>query len=129
MPFALSKDYFERFENELKSKINFQKKEIKPLRYTYTKTQVFSIAASIILILGIGFLFLKPTKTVNIEQQLASISMSEIDVYITQHQAEFSTEIVTETIDETSVDVNQLENEIIESQIKNLPIEDLKNYL
>jgi hypothetical protein len=129
MPFALPKDYFERIENELKSKIDFQKKEIKPLRYTYTKTQVFSIAASIILILGIGFLFLKPTKTVNIEQQLATISINEINAYIMQHQAEFSTDIVTETIDETSIDVNQLENEIIESQINNLPIEDLKNYL
>jgi hypothetical protein len=46
-----------------------------------------------------------------------------------QHQAEFSTDIVTETIDETSIDVIQLENEIIESQINNLPIEELKNYL
>ena len=129
MPFVLPIGYFEGLENALKAKIEIQKKEIKPLRVTRTKTQVFSIAASIILFLGIGFLFLKPTKTINVEQQLAQISTNEINAYILQHQAEFTTDIATETIDETSVDVNKLENEIIESQINNLSKEDLKNYL
>lgn len=129
MPFALPIDYFEGLENELKAKIEIPKKEITPLRVTRTKTQVFSIAASIILFLCIGFLFLKPTKTINVEQQLAQISTNEINAYILQHQAEFTTDIATETIDETSVDVNKLENEIIESQINNLSKEDLKNYL
>jgi len=129
MPFALPIGYFEGLENALKAKIEIQKKEITPLRVTRTKTQVFSIAASIILFLGIGFLFLKPTKTINVEQQLAQISTNEINAYILQHQAEFTTDIATETIDETSVDVNKLENEIIESQINNLSKEDLKNYL
>ena len=129
MPFALPIGYFEDLENELKAKIEIPKKEITPLRVTRTKTQVFSIAASIILFLGIGFLFLKPTKTINVEQQLAQISTNEINAYILQHQAEFTTDIATETIDETSVDVNKLENEIIESQINNLSKEDLKNYL
>jgi hypothetical protein len=129
MPFDSPIGYFEGLENELKSKIEIQKKEIKPLRVTRPKTQVFSIAASIILFLGIGFLFLKPTKTINVEQQLAKISTNEINAYILQHQAEFTTDIATETIDETSVDVNKLENEIIESQINNLSKEDLKNYL
>ena len=129
MPFALPIGYFEGLENELKAKIEIPKKEITPLRVTRTKTQVFSIAASIILFLGIGFLFLKPTKTINVEQQLAQISTNEINAYILQHQAEFTTDIATETIDETSVDVNKLENEIIESQINNLSKEDLKNYL
>ena len=129
MPFALPKDYFQDFENELKTKIEIEKKEIKPLRLTHTKTQVFSIAASIILFLGLGFVFLKPTKTINIEQQLTTISINEINAYIMQHQAEFATDIVTESIDETTVDVNKLENEIIESQINDLTKEDLKNYL
>jgi hypothetical protein len=129
MPFDLPIGYFEGLENELKAKIEIQKKEIKPLRATRPKTQVFSIAASIILFLGIGFLFLKPTKTINVEQQLAKISTNEINAYILQHQAEFTTDIATEMIDETSVDVNKLENEIIESQIDNLSKEDLKNYL
>ena len=110
MPFALPIGYFEGLENELKAKIEIPKKEITPLRVTRTKTQVFSIAASIILFLGIGFLFLKPTKTINVEQQLAQISTNEINAYILQHQAEFTTDIATETIDETSVDVNKLEN-------------------
>jgi hypothetical protein len=61
MPFALPIGYFEGLENELKAKIEIQKKEIKPLRATRPKTQVFSIAASIILFLGIGFLFLVHT--------------------------------------------------------------------
>lgn len=129
MPFALPKDYFQDFENELKTKIEIKKKEIKPLRLTHTKTQVFSIAASIILFLGLGFMFLKPTKTINIEQQLTTISINEINAYIMQHQVEFATDIVTESIDETNVDVNKLENEIIESQINDLTKEDLKNYL
>ena len=129
MPFALPKDYFQDFENELKTKIEIEKKEIKPLRLTHTKTQVFSIAASIILFLGLGFMFLKPTKTINIEQQLTTISINEINAYIMQHQVEFATDIVTESIDETNVDVNKLENEIIESQINDLTKEDLKNYL
>ena len=129
MPFALPKDYFQDFENELKTKIEIEKKEIKPLRLTHTKTQVFSIAASIILFLGLGFMFLKPTKTINIEQQLTTISINEINAYIMQHQVEFATDIVTESIDEINVDVNKLENEIIESQINDLTKEDLKNYL
>jgi hypothetical protein len=129
MPFALPKDYFQDFENELKTKIEIEKKEIKPLRLTHTKTQVFSIAASIILFLGLGFMFLKPAKTINIEQQLTTISINEINAYIMQHQVEFATDIVTESIDETNVDVNKLENEIIESQINDLTKEDLKNYL
>lgn len=129
MPFALPKDYFQDFENELKTKIEIEKKEIKPLRLTHTKTQVFSIAASIILFLGLGFMFLKPTKTINIEQQLTTISINEINAYIMQHQVEFATDVVTESIDETNVDVNKLENEIIESQINDLTKEDLKNYL
>jgi hypothetical protein len=129
MPFALPIGYFEGLETELKAKIEIQKKGITPLRVIRTKTQVFSIAASIILFLGIGFLFLKPTKTINVEQQLAQISTNEINAYILKHQAEFTTDIATETIDETSVDVNKLENEIIESQINNLSKEDLKNYL
>ena len=129
MSFALPKDYFQDFENELKTKIEIEKKEIKPLRLTHTKTQVFSIAASIILFLGLGFMFLKPTKTINIEQQLTTISINEINAYIMQHQVEFATDIVTESIDETNVDVNKLENEIIESQINDLTKEDLKNYL
>ena len=129
MPFALPKDYFQEFENELKTKTEIEKKEIKPLRLTHTKTQVFSIAASIILFLGLGFMFLKPTKTINIEQQLTTISINEINAYIMQHQVEFATDIVTESIDETNVDVNKLENEIIESQINDLTKEDLKNYL
>lgn len=129
IPFDIPANYFDGLEYEIAQKIDFPKKEIAPLRVHRKKYQTMSMAASIILFLGLGFQFLKPTNKINVEQQLSKISTTEIDAYIQQHQTEFSTDLATETFDASEVDVNKLENEIIESQIINLSEEDLKNYL
>jgi hypothetical protein len=88
-----------------------------------------SMAASILFFIGLGFLMFNQTSKPSVEQQLATISSVEIENYIQAHQMEFDTDLVLEGIDESRVDVQTLESEIIENQLNTISEEELSSYI
>lgn len=96
-----------------------------------------AIAASILIILTFSFYMFNTSSTeskqalVNhtIESQLDKLTVTEVDDYIQQNQSEFISDINTELPEDSDIDINKLENEILDSQLKNFTTEELSNYL
>ena len=112
MPYDLPVGYFDEFEKTLHKHIGVNKPEMKPHRKVSPVFSYMSIAASIVLILGISFWMMRMGNKPSVEQQLATISNAEIQSYIASHQAEFGNEIALENVDESLIDVSALEQEV-----------------
>ena len=154
----IPKDYFVQFENQLSTSIfidqlpkanpqtipvgyfdqfhaNLMKHEsIKPavphgLKVTSRRFNPMAMAASILFLLGIGFLFFNQSKPVGVEQQVATLSASEIENYIQEHQVEFDADITTDYIDPNNVDIQKLEEEIYNNNLNQLSQDDIEAYL
>ena len=85
-----------------------------------------SVAASVLLMLGLGFLMMGRPETGSVEQELAVLSKAEIEAYIQNHQAEFDTDLSADLPDEQEVDLQQLERDVLD---RALTEEDLQDYL
>lgn len=96
-----------------------------------------AIAASILIILTFSFYIFNTSSAeskqalVNhtIESQLDKLPVTEVDDYIQQNQSEFISDINTELLEDSDIDLNKLENEILDGQLKNFTTEELSNYL
>ncbi|HPI54604.1 MAG TPA: hypothetical protein PLU10_07905 [Chitinophagaceae bacterium] len=138
-PFQVPAGYFEEFEMNLKAKLN---DETKPtiLQVKRFKWSTLALAASVLLFVTIGFSLFNSNsvnttnlasmhQAAKIDNALNAITPQEIDAYIKLHQSEFSADLSLETNENINVDLNLLEQEIMESQLKNLTVEELNTYL
>lgn len=128
-PYQVPAQYFEISYATLLNSIKAQHNKpatLKPLRGKYRH---FAIAASITLILSMGFFMITTTSHTNIEQQIAALPSTEIEAYIQEHQVEFNSDIVFETPESNLIDEQKLEGEILEQHLEGISEEELKNYL
>jgi len=124
-PLSVPSSYFDTQHDQIMSKI----KTNAPTQIGTRRFAPLSMAASILFFIGLGFLMFNQTSKPSVEQQLATISSSEIENYIQSHQLEFDTDLVLEGIDESRVDFQTLENEIIENQLNTISKEELSSYI
>ncbi|MBK7689677.1 MAG: hypothetical protein IPJ31_00645 [Bacteroidetes bacterium] len=129
VPYQLPANYFEKLADEVLLKSSKSLK-IGPLRGTRTFYGKLSIAASLFIILSISFLLMfHNTKTENVENQLALVSDAEINNYIQTHSFEFENELTFQSIDESKIDLNKLENDIYNSYFDDISEEEINNFL
>lgn len=130
MPMELPPSYFSQFESTLQSKLKTQTPELKPMRKVSPMFSFVSIAASIVLVLGLAFWMMNQHRTLSVEQQLARISTSEIQAYMNAHQEEFGTEVSFENVEESQIDIMSLEQEVYGNfDLNNMSSEELKKYV
>lgn len=118
--YELPPNYFQHLPDQIIQKAK-QGRNIHPMRKVSPIFASISIAASIVMILSISFLFLRAPSSLNTEQKLAMISKSELELYINNNPQEFSDELTYATLDETEVDLNSLEEDVF----KQIPLSDL----
>ncbi|MBL7767131.1 MAG: hypothetical protein JNJ58_13610 [Chitinophagaceae bacterium] len=127
-PYTLPQGYFDTLLPSVQQKIS----PAPVLTYTSKRrwTTTLSLAASLLLFISIGFgLLLQPGKpAMNVEQELSSLTSSEIDAYIQSHQSEFDTDLALLEMDDSKIDIPKLESEIIESQLNRLSDEEINAY-
>lgn len=124
-PLSVPNAYFETQHEQIMSLV----KTNAPTQIGSRRFAPMSMAASILFFIGLGFLMFNQTSKPSVEQQLAAISSTEIENYIQAHQLEFDTDLVLEGIDESRVDVQTLESEIIENQLNTISEEELSSYI
>ena len=129
--FSVPTNYFDNLTEQIVAK-SIKENTIRPFSIVRTYYSKMAIAASLIMILGIGFLMISQknihTKN-NIEAQLAKIPDAEINKYIQEHAYEFDHQLSYQKIDESNIDLKKLENDIYNSYFENISDEELKNYL
>ncbi len=128
-PYQVPVHYFDELADEIISKNPYTSK-ISPLRATRTFYGKLSIAASLFIFLSIGFLLMfHSSNTAKIENQLAQVSDAEINNYMQAHAYEFENEMSFQSIDESKVDFNKLENDIYNSYFESISNEEINNFL
>lgn len=128
-PFHKPADYFETLSDVVVTK-SVKVNRINPLRATRTFYGKMAVAASLFVLLAIGFLLMTQTSAPkNVETQLAQISDTEIDNYIQDHAYEFDNHISYQLIDESNIDINKLENDIYNSYFDNITEDEINNFL
>lgn len=128
-PYQLSAQYFDQFSAKVLAKA-VQASRLNPLRATRTFYSKMSIAASLLIILSIGFLLMTgKTSHANLENQLAQISDSEIEAYIQEHSYEFDNHISYQGIDESKIDIKKLESDIYNDYFESISEEEINNFL
>lgn len=129
VPYDLSADYFTLQHDAIMRQTAGSAQPMSPLRMTLRRLAPLSMAASIALLLGIGYLFMNPSRTVSVEQQVAALSPAEIESYIQQHQLEFDTDLSVDILDDNQVDLRQLESDILDQNLNSLSEEELSSYI
>lgn len=129
VPYQLPANYFNNLTDDIILKSSKSLK-IGPLRGTRTFYEKLSIAASLFIILSLSFMLMfHNTKIGNMENQLALVSDVEINNYIQAHSYEFENELSFQSIDESKIDLNKLENDIFNSYFDDISDEEIKNFL
>lgn len=118
--FAVPENYFDKLPEQLIRKVK-QDVRIVPMRKVSPVFSRMSIAASILLILGIGFLFMQGKVNISAEQRLAQVSELDLEQYFNTHSLEFAGDLSYNYINESELDLNSLENDVI----NNLPLDEL----
>lgn len=129
MPYQVPDNYFEQLSEQVISNIPIEKPVLKPLRGTNHTFAYLSMAATILLFVGLSFIFLSQKNTPSVEQQLSMMPDTEVNNYIKNHQNEFETDVVLDVLDESHIDLNSLEAEIIDKQLNNLSDEEIASFI
>lgn len=85
-----------------------------------------SVAASVLFMLGIGFLMMGRPAQAGVEQELAMLSKAELEAYIHNHQTEFDSDLSADFPEEQDVDLQQLEHDVLDRALNE---EDLQDFL
>lgn len=129
VPYDLPVDYFEQFPKVIITKTQ-DAKSLQPLRVTRTLYSKIAMAASLLIILSLGFLFItQPVNHADVETQLAQISDADINTYIQKHAYEFESHLTFQSIDESKIDLNKLENDIYNAYFDNITDDEINQFL
>ncbi len=129
MPYAVPEYYF----SELSDQINSKVKTGSNSAFIQTFLPRLSLAATVLLFMVISLkIFLNPAHTMqansSVENQLASISDEEFNQYLIHHQAEIESSLVVVNVDESAIDLQKLEFEMLDHTFNNVSDEELINY-
>ncbi|MEZ5047051.1 MAG: hypothetical protein R2831_08660 [Chitinophagaceae bacterium] len=130
-PYEMPAGYFENFEVELAKKIDDEKNTpaLRPIRNVNYIKRTLSIAASILLILQLSFTLLQSKHQASIEQKLATISNDEIQSFLNKHEFEFELANNSEPLTLPNEVIDQLEDELFQKQLNEVPIEEFDNFI
>jgi hypothetical protein len=128
-PQAIPNQYFDQFLVNLMNQREFKSNASPTLHVRSTRLRILSMAASIALFIGIGFSFLSQPKSLSVEHQIATLSTSEIENYIQQHQTEFDIDLSVDYIDPNQVDLPRLEDEVLNNPINQLSQDEIDEFL
>lgn len=133
MPYEVPASYFTELPSEINRKLPQPTSSLSPLILTRKWAIKLSMAASILLFLGIAFkTMIAPSHTnqvaANLESQLSAVSDAEIQQYLIEHQNEVESNLAIESVDENTIDLNTLESDVIDHTFNSISDEELLKY-
>jgi len=131
MPYTVPDDYFTAFPVQVFASIKHSDKPLTPLTFSRRAIAKLSLAATLLLFLGIAFgglIFPSESQSLSAEYQLATIPDEEITQYLLEHKAEIENNIAFEPIETSKLDLQKLENEIFDNTLNKISDEELLNY-
>lgn len=133
LPYEVPDTYFSELSTEISRKLPISAPSLKPLILTRKWVIKFSMAASILLFVGIAFkTIIAPVQAnqvaSNLETQLSTVSDDEIQQYLLLHQNEVDANLAIESVDENNFDLNKLESEVLENTMNSISDEELSKY-
>jgi len=129
MPYDVPAHYFSELPAQVNATINVVPTSVF-LRVLISR---LTLAATILLFMGISLnIFMNPVHTrhanASLETQLAIVSDAEVDQYLLLHQAAIESSLALVNIDESSIDLQKLEVEMLDYTFNNVSDEELLNY-
>lgn len=129
MPYDVPANYFSELPAQVNATINVVPTSVF-LRVLISR---LTLAATILLFMGISLnIFMNPVRTrhanASLETQLAIVSDAEVDQYLLLHQAAIESSLALVNIDESSIDFQKLEVEMLDYTFNNVSDEELLNY-
>ena len=129
MPYDVPAHYFSELPAQVNATINVVPTSVF-LRVLISR---LTLAATILLFMGISLnIFMNPVHTrhanASFETQLAIVSDAEVDQYLLLHQAAIESSLALVNIDESSIDLQKLEVEMLDYTFNNVSDEELLNY-
>lgn len=132
-PYSVSENYFAEFPDIILAKVSSSD-------FTSTNTKFsnkwfinFSMAATVLLFMGLAFMLLQKQQApehaiASLEKQLSTIPDYDIEYYAQSHSGELEQSLNLLPLDESMIDVNGLQIEILENSFNQLSDEDLSAY-
>jgi hypothetical protein len=129
MPYEVPAHYFTELPAQVNATINVVPRSV----FNRVLISRLTLAATLLLFMGISQrIFMNPVRTkhanTSFESQLAIVSDAEVDQYLLLHQAAIESSLVLVNIDESSIDLQKLEVEMLDDTFNNLSDEELLNY-
>jgi hypothetical protein len=129
MPYDVPAHYFSELPAQVNATINVVPTSVF-LRVLISR---LTLAATVLLFMGISLrIFMNPVRTrhanASLETQLAIVSDAEVDQYLLLHQAAIESSLALVNIDESSIDLQKLEVEMLDYTFNNVSDEELLNY-
>ena len=129
MPYEVPAHYFSELPAQVNATINVVPRSV----FNRVLISRLTLAATVLLFMGISLrIFMNPVRTkhanTSFESQLAIVSDAEVDQYLLLHQAAIESSLVLVNIDESGIDLQKLEVEMLDNTFNNLSDEELLNY-
>jgi hypothetical protein len=129
MPYDVPANYFSELPAQVNAIINVVPTSV----FNRVLISRLTLAATILLFMGISLrIFMNPVRTrhanASLETQLAIVSDAEVDQYLLLHQAAIESSLALVNIDESSIDLQKLEVEMLDYTFNNVSDEELLNY-
>ena len=129
MPYEVPAHYFTELPAQVNATINVVPRSV----FNRVLISRLTLAATVLLFMGISLkIFMNPVRTrhanASFESQLAIVSDAEVDQYLLLHQAAIESSLVLVNIDESGIDLQKLEVEMLDNTFNNLSDEELLNY-
>jgi hypothetical protein len=129
MPYDVPAHYFSELPAQVNAIINVVPTSV----FNRVLISRLTLAATVLLFMGISLrIFMNPVRTrhanASLETQLAIVSDAEVDQYLLLHQAAIESSLALVNIDESSIDLQKLEVEMLDYTFNNVSDEELLNY-
>jgi hypothetical protein len=129
MPYDVPANYFSELPAQVNAIINVVPASV----FNRVLISRLTLAATVLLFMGISLrIFMNPVRTrhanASLETQLAIVSDAEVDQYLLLHQAAIESSLALVNIDESSIDLQKLEVEMLDYTFNNVSDEELLNY-
>jgi hypothetical protein len=129
MPYDVPANYFSELPAQVNAIINVVPTSV----FNRVLISRLTLAATVLLFMGISLrIFMNPVRTrhanASLETQLAIVSDAEVDQYLLLHQAAIESSLALVNIDESGIDLQKLEVEMLDYTFNNVSDEELLNY-
>ncbi len=127
-PYTVPENYFNNFSKEMMQQVTSTK--ILPMRPRYIIFKNIAVAASILLLVGLGFVMMQQnastsTQNATFAKQLQELEDATVENYITKNEFEFEQDFETATYNDKNIDVEKLEKEVLKQSLDNIDINEI----